>query len=145
MTGQEATSHKQPDDRVSHTPRGTAEWATLLGSLVVIAILAGAALYEHFVRDEPAGTWLEVEVNADNAVQRGDHHYVPFVVTNRGSEPAEDIAVFFEISDGELVVEESTVQIPFLPNSGSVEGELVTTHDPATHTIEGRPGALLTP
>lgn len=127
------------------TPRSSAEWTTLLGSLLVISILVGAALYEQFARDEPAGTWLEVDIDTAAAVKRGDQHYIPFVVTNRGSDPAEDVAVVFEISDGKTVVEESTVQIPFLPNSGSVDGELVTTHDPATHTIDGRPGALLTP
>jgi uncharacterized protein (TIGR02588 family) len=136
---------KRTHDRVSRTPRSTAEWATLVGSLIVITILVGAALYEQFARDEPAGTWLEVEIDAAAAVKRGDQYYVPFLVTNRGSDPAEDVAVVFEISDGDSVVEESTVQIPFLPNSGSVEGQLVTTFDPATHTIEGRPGALLSP
>jgi uncharacterized protein (TIGR02588 family) len=139
------TVGQQTDGEARRPPRSIAEWTTLLGSLVIIAILAGAALYEQFARDEPAGTWLAVDVDAAAAVKRGDQHYVPFVVTNRGSKPAEDVAVIFEISNGESVVEESTVQIPFLPNSGSVEGELVTTLDPATHAIEGRPAALLTP
>jgi len=145
QNGNHAADGKPSEKRQTPRARTTAEWTTLIGSLAVVLALVGAALYEHFGQDEPSGTWLEVEVAPERAVQRGDEFYVPFVVMNRGSKPAEDVAVIFEVMDGETLVEESTIQVPFLPNSGSAEGELVTTHDPATHTIEARPAAILTP
>ncbi|MEA2510664.1 MAG: hypothetical protein QOJ59_151 [Thermomicrobiales bacterium] len=133
------------DDRQAPQARSAAEWTTLLGSLIVVAVLIGAAFYEHFGRDEPAGTWLAVELAPERSAKRGDQFYIPFVVTNQGTNPAEDVAVVFEVKDGETIVEESTIQVPFLANSGSAEGELVTSYDPAAYTIEGRPAALLTP
>lgn len=46
---------------------------------------------------------------------------------------------------GEETVKESTADIDFLPSSGSAEGELVTTLDLATHTVEARVATLQTP
>jgi hypothetical protein len=38
-----------------------------------------------------------------------------------------------------------SVLIPFLAANDSADGELVTAHDPATHTIEGQPSTLIVP
>jgi uncharacterized protein (TIGR02588 family) len=135
----------QSSEQKSSRSRSTAEWTTLIGSLVVVALLIGAALYEHFAREEVPGTWISIDVATDEAVQRDDLFYIPFTAANRGTKPAEDVTIMFTIErDGETV-EESTVTVPFLPNSGSADGELITAFDPATHQIEARPATLLSP
>jgi uncharacterized protein (TIGR02588 family) len=118
---------------------------TLVGSLIVVALLIGAALYEQFAREEVPGTWISVDVAIADAVRRDDAFYIPFTAINRGAEPAEDVTIIFEIKSGDETVEESTVVIPFLSNSGSADGELITAFDPATHQIEARPATLLSP
>jgi len=140
-----AADRERSAERPTKPARSAAEWTTLLGSLLVVATLICAALYEHYRRDEPSGTWLDIQVMTQEAIVRGDQFYVPFVVTNRGTKPAEDVVVVFEVLDGESVVEESTIQVPFLANSGSAEGELVTTYDPAAYAIRARSAAMLTP
>jgi len=125
--------------------RSAAEWTTLAASALVVALLVGAALYEHFVRDEPAGVRIAVEVALDQAEARDGVTYIPFTVVNTGRAPAENVVVLFEITLGGETVEESTADIAFLPTSGSVEGELVTALDPATHTVEARVATVQTP
>lgn len=125
--------------------RNAAEWITLGVSFLVVTLMVGTALYEHFAREEPPGSWILVEIDVARAVHRGDLFYVPFTVRNAGTAPAEDVAVVFAIKDGETVLEESTTTIPFLANSGSADGQLVTAYDPATYAIEARPATLLAP
>ena len=126
-------------------PRTTAELTTLAVSLLITLALVGAALYEDFAQDEPAGTWVTVRVAVEQAERRGDRFYVPFTVANAGAEPAENVTVVFEVKRGEEVLEESTAEIAFLPNSGSEEGEVVTAFDPAAHEIAARVGTLQSP
>ena len=126
-------------------PRSGAEWTTLAVSAVVVAALVGAALYEEFARAEPGGTRLRVTVAVDSAEEREGAYYVPWTVENDGDEPAEAVTLVFTVKRGEETVEESSVDVPFLPTSGSAEGELVTAFDPATHTIEARVGTLQVP
>lgn len=137
-----STNQDQPP---AARPRSAAEWTTLLVSLTVVFLLVGAALYEHFGREEPPGTEIEVRVLSAEALLRSDLYYVPFKVINRGAAPARDVTVVFEVKRGEEVVEESTVLIPFLANSGSADGTVMTGFDPATHLIEARPATLLNP
>ncbi|MGH2558537.1 MAG: hypothetical protein ACRDJH_05690 [Thermomicrobiales bacterium] len=125
--------------------RNAAEWITLLVSFLVVALLVGAALYEQLAREEPSGSWIAVELNLDQAVRRDDLFYIPFVARNAGTAAAEDVVVVFAIMDGDEMREESTTTIPFLPNSGSVDGQLVTAYDPTRFVIEARPATLLTP
>ena len=126
-------------------PRTIAEWTTLAVSLLITFALVGAALYEYVAQDEPAGTWITVRVAVDQAERREDRYYVPFTVANAGAEPAENVTLVFEVKRGEEVLEESTTDIAFLPNSGSEEGELVTAFDPAQHEITARVGTLQAP
>src|SRR5215218_2743977 len=95
---------ERSSERESPRPRSTAEWTTLVGSLVVVALLIGAALYEHFGREELPGTWISIEIATEDAVQRDDVFYIPFTAINRGSKPAEDTTIMFEIKDGEETV-----------------------------------------
>jgi uncharacterized protein (TIGR02588 family) len=125
--------------------RSIAEWTTLIVSALFVAALVGAALYEHFAREEPPGVRIAVELALDEADVRGGLTYIPFTVVNTGADPAESVVVLFEIKQGEETVEESTAEIAFLPNSGSADGELVTALDLGTHTIEARVATLLFP
>jgi len=138
---------QDPEGATSEQPvrRTTAEKVTLAASVVIVALLVGAALWEQFVLDEPDGSWVEVTVAVDRAERRGGLTYVPYTVANRGRDPAENVTVVFEFKQGEETVEESTADVAFLSNSGEVEGELVTALDLATHTIEARVGTLQVP
>jgi uncharacterized protein (TIGR02588 family) len=138
---------RRPGEDRQPTPRRrtAAEWTTLGVSAAIIAALVGVAVYEHLARAEPAGVRVSVRLETERAERRGEAYYVPFVVVNAGAEPAEAVSVAFEVRRGEEVLEESTIEIAFLANSGSEEGELVTRLDPAAHEIEARVGALLRP
>jgi len=113
-------------------------------ALVVLALL-GATLAEVFLRDDPSGVRISVEVLAAEAEMRDGQTYIPFAVRNDGAEAGKDVVVTFEISDGEAVVEETTVTIALLASHETHQGELVTTLDVGTHTLEGRVGAVKTP
>ena len=112
---------------------------------MVVLLLVGAALVEVFLRDDPAGTWISVEVLAEQAEERGGRTYVPFTVRNDGAEAGKDVTVIFEVSMGETMVEETTVDIALLASHGTHQGELVTTQDLGTHTLTARVGAVQAP
>ena len=141
------STDEAPEQSAANTPPGrtTAEWTTFAISLAITLALAGAALVEHVLLDEPPGTRLTVTVAADRATRQDDRYYVPFTVANDGAEPAENVVVLFEVKRGEETVEESTADVAFLPTSGSAEGELVTALDPAQHAIEARVATLQLP
>lgn len=132
--------------RVIPPARSRAEWTTLGISAVVVLALLSAALAEVFLRDDPSGVRISVEAAAAEAETRDGQTYIPFAVRNDGAEAGKEIVVVFEISDGETVVEETTVTIALLASHGTHLGELVTTLDMlGTHTVEGRIGAVQTP
>lgn len=134
-----ATNRGRPDGR------SAAEWTTLGVSVVVVAALIGAALYEEFGRSEPAGQRLSVELEVAEAERRGDAYYVPYTVRNEGRAPAESVVVAFEVARGGEVLEESTADIGFLSSRGRAEGELVTALDPAAHELTARIASLQRP
>lgn len=125
--------------------RSVAEWTTLGISAVVVIVLVGAALVEVFLRDDPAGIRISIEVALDEAEVRDGLTYVPFTVRNEGADAATDVVAVFEISQGETVVEETTVDIALLASHGTAQGELVTAEDLTTHMVTARVGATQTP
>lgn len=133
------------DDSEEVGPRSAAEWTVLAISAIVVALLVGAALYEHYGQEEPPGIRIAVELSLDQAEARDGLTYIPFIVRNTGRLPAESVVIRFEIKLGEETVEESTAEFAFLPNSGSVEGELVTALDLSTHTIEAQVATVQVP
>ena len=141
------STDEAPEQSAANTPPGrtTAEWTTFAISLAITLALAGAALVEHVLLDEPPGTRLTVTVAADRATRQDDRYYVPFTVANAGDEPATDVTLVFEVRRGETVLEESTADVPFLPIRGSEDGQLVTSFDPASHEIAARVGTLHAP
>ena len=86
---------------------------------------------------------MQVDIAA--AEQRDRLFCVPYTVVNTGGQPAENVAVVFDVKRGEEIVEESNAEIPVLPNSGSATSELVTALDPTTHTVEARVASLQLP
>lgn len=144
-----AANDQDPPEQTAQSdqppPRSAAEWLTLAVSTLIVAALIGAALYEHLGNDEPPGVRVEIQVDLARVERRETRYYVPFTVTNTGAEPAEAVSLVFEIKQGEEVLEETSTEIAFLPNSGSAGGEIVTELDPAGHEIVGRIGSVMIP
>lgn len=136
---------EQQDEPGKPEPRTTAEWVTLIISGLMVALLVGAAIYEHVVRDEPPGIRIAVEIALDQAEERNGLTYVPFTVRNSGQAPAESVVVRFEIKQGDETIEESTAEFDFLPNNGSAEGELVTALDLGAHTVRAQVSTVQRP
>ena len=145
--GNDRRGQRDGSEEHRNTPpaRSGAEWTTLGASALVVLALLGATLAEVFLRDDPSGVRISVEVLAAEAEMRDGQTYIPFAVRNDGAEAGKDVVVTFEISDGEAVVEETTVTIALLASHETHQGELVTTLDVGTHTLEGRVGAVKTP
>ena len=131
------------DERPKH--RTVAEWTTLAISAVVVLALVGAALAEIFLRDDPSGPVISIEVAMDRAEVRDGVTYIPYEVRNDGADAAIDIVAIVEFSQGEQVVEETTIDIALLASHGMAEGEVVTTLDLTAHTVEARIGGLQRP
>lgn len=125
--------------------RSAAEWVTLGVSIVIVALLIGAAIYEHYAQDEPPGVRVAVTLDLEAAEERDGLTYIPWTAGNTGRDPAEAVVLRFEIRAGEETVQESTTEIAFLPNGGTAEGELVTDLDLATHTVIAHVASLQTP
>ena len=125
--------------------RTAAEWTTLAISAVVVLALIGAALAEIFLRDDPSGAVVTIEVAVDRAEVRDGQTYIPYEVRNDGADAATDIVAIVEFSQGDQVIEETTVDIALLASHDVVEGEVVTTLDLAAHTVEARISALQLP
>lgn len=124
----------------------TAERTTLVVSILIIVGLIGLAVVEMFNRPGEATVVIDVQIETDRAEQRGDHYAVPFSVTNVGGAGAIDVTVRFEVvSASDDVVDSVTITLDVLPVRGVEEGELLISHDPATHTITGRAESYLLP
>ena len=129
----------------SRPGRNAAEWVTLVVSLLILGTFVGAAFYEHFRLEEQPGAVLHVEVYRDQVERRGDRFYLPFNATNTGADPASDVALHFEVLNGEEVIEESDAVIPFLPSDAEEAGEVVLMSDPAQYEVTAQVGNYLTP
>jgi uncharacterized protein (TIGR02588 family) len=125
--------------------RSAAQWVTLLisiavvGSLVVVAIIEENDRQEHEVAD----IWVTFE--PERTVQREESYYVPYTVTNTGSDAISSAEFWIEVFSGDELVETVEVTAEFLPLDGKQDGIFVTTHDPASHIFRGRLESLLLP
>lgn len=133
------------DQEERPTQRTAAEWTTLVISAVVVLALIGAALAEIFLRDDPSGAVLSIELATGEAEVRDDQTYIPYEVRNDGADAATDVVAIVEFRQGDQVVEETTVDIALLASHDVVEGEVVTRLDLAAHTVGARIGALQVP
>ena len=125
--------------------RTVAEWTTLAISAVVVLALIGAALAEIFLRDDPSGPVVAIELAVDQAEVRDGQTYIPYEVRNDGADAATDIVAIVEFTQGDQVVEETTVDIALLASHDVAEGEIVTTLDVAAHAVGARISAVQLP
>lgn len=126
------------EEAVSDDTRGrtTAQRVTTIISVLLIAALIGAILYEGYAGpgDEPAQ--INVEVRQDQAEQRGEKFYVPIAVRNTGDETVEEIVIGVEVMRGEELIEETELVISELEEEAEVETILVLDEDPADLAID---------
>lgn len=98
--------------------RTTAEWATLVGACLVLAVLVGLIAAQLAADRQPASPVAEVLGHEE---VDGFHH-VEVVVTNHGDDTAANVQVNAELSiDGEVTSADQTID--FL--AGSEEEDLV--------------------
>ncbi len=142
-TMQEDDKRAREHQDASH--RSAAEWTTLILSGLIVATLIGAAFVEYFWVDEARGVKLEVSLAQEQTRHLDDLYYIPFTGKNTGSDGAENVSIAFAVQDGDRTLEESTIVIDFLSNSGTASGELVTAYDPAAYDITARVSAFETP
>ena len=123
-------------DAPRDTGRTTAEKITTAVSILLIAILAGAIIYEGYAsgHDEPA--ILQVTVMSDQIDERDGNFYIPVEIHNDGDQTVEEIAVGIELLDGETVVDEAETVIATLGEDETIVAVLVVTDDPTGLTIE---------
>ena len=129
------------DDSKDNAPpedqgRTTAEKVTTAVSVLLIAALAGAILYEGYATGQADPAILEVTVLSAEIEQRGDDFYIPVEIHNDGDATVEEIAVSIELLDGESVVDEAETVIATLGEDERLTAVLVLTEDPAGLTIE---------
>ncbi|MBW3634771.1 MAG: hypothetical protein KY456_17265 [Chloroflexi bacterium] len=118
--------------------RSVAEWVTLSLSVLVVGALVVVALVEESRRQEGDQVALQVTFDTERAAARGESYYVPYTVQNTGSEAISSAEIWIDVYDGEQLVEAAEVIVQFLPLQGRQDGVFVTTHDPASLSLESR-------
>jgi uncharacterized protein (TIGR02588 family) len=111
---------------------------TLALSVLVVGALIAIALVEESQRERADAGSLEVTFDRDHVAARDDAFYVPYTVRNTGSRAINAAKLWFDVYDGERVVDSAEVTVEFLPLEGKQDGLYVTTYDPATHRLQAR-------
>jgi uncharacterized protein (TIGR02588 family) len=113
---------------------------------MIIAALIAISVVELVNRPAEESPVIDVQIAADDAEPRDGLFTVPFSVTNVGGSGANLVTIRFEVvaSDDE-VVDSVTITLDVLPVRGVEDGELLISHDPATHTITGRAESYMLP
>jgi uncharacterized protein (TIGR02588 family) len=138
VAGAADTAADRLDPGAQRVGQTTAQVATTVVSLLLIAGLAGIILVEGFSGREEAPAELQVTVRAAEAELRGEDYYVPIVVSNLGRETVEEVLVAIEVSAGEEVIEETETVIAMIGEDAEAEATLVLDREPAGLTIEAR-------
>jgi uncharacterized protein (TIGR02588 family) len=125
--------------------RSAAQWITLLISIAVVGSLVVVAIVEENDRQEHEVADIWVTFEPERTVQREESFYVPYTVTNIGSDAISSAEFWLEVFSGDELVETVEVTAEFLPLDGKQDGIFVTTHNPATHEFRGRLETLLLP
>lgn len=118
--------------------RTPAEWVTLAISIAIVGSLVAIALIEEANRQDEVATSLAISFDMGATRWDGENYYVPFHVTNGGSQAVASADIWFEIYDGEALVETDEITVAFLPLQGRQEGVYVTARNPATHALRAR-------
>jgi uncharacterized protein (TIGR02588 family) len=125
--------------------KSIAEWVTLSLSVLVVGALIIVGLVEESRRQEGDATALQVTFDTERATARDKSFYIPYTVVNTGSEAIASAEIWFEVYDGERVVESAEINVQFLPLQGKQNGVFVTTQDPASHSLHSRVESLQFP
>jgi uncharacterized protein (TIGR02588 family) len=125
--------------------KSIAEWVTLSLSVLVVGALIVVALVEESQRHDGSGPALQVTFDTDRATVRGESFYIPYTVVNTGSQAISSAEIWFEVYDGEQIVDSAEINVQFLPLQGKQEGTFVTTQDPASHSVRSRIESLQYP
>jgi uncharacterized protein (TIGR02588 family) len=125
--------------------KSLAEWVTLSLSVLVVGALIVVALVEEARRLEGDGASLQITFDTEQAAVRDETFYIPYTVTNTGSEAISSAEIWIDIYDGERVVESAEINVQFLPLQGTQDGTFVTTRDPASHALRSRVESLQFP
>jgi uncharacterized protein (TIGR02588 family) len=125
--------------------KSVAEWVTLSLSVLVVGALIVVALAEEARRQEGDGAPLQITFDTEQAASRDKIFYIPYTVTNTGSEAISSAEIWIDIYGGERVVESAEINVQFLPLQGTQDGTFVTTRDPASHALRSRIESLQFP
>jgi uncharacterized protein (TIGR02588 family) len=121
-----------------------AEWVTLALSVLVVGALVVVAIVEEARRPE-SGSSLEITFDKEGTVVRDGVYYIPYTVRNTGSVAITSAEIWFDVHEGERLVESAEVTVQNLPIQGTQEGIFVTTWAPETHPVTGRLESLQFP
>jgi uncharacterized protein (TIGR02588 family) len=122
-----------------------AEWVTLALSVAVVGALVAFGLIEESQRREEEGPNVSITFDIAGSALRGESYYLPYTVTNSGSEAVTSAEIWIDVLDGERLVQTSEIMVEFLPLEGRQDGVFVSSFDLATHTIRGRVESIQVP
>lgn len=122
VVGQEA----QPT--TEHAPRSTAEWVSLLLSLVIIAGVVGAVL---MLWISPAATPARFAVETGTVRVEGDQYYLPVTLKNEGDLTAAQVTLVGVVPGGEQD-EQISVTFDFVAGHSSSRAVLIFRSDPSS-------------
>lgn len=113
------------------TPRTTAEWVSLVVSLLLLAVVVGIVVkLWASATDEPPR--FKIETGA--ARNEAGLVYLPFTLTNDGDQTAAEVTVEGKIVAGGTE-EISSTTFDFIPGHARQEGVLVFSADPASAQV----------
>jgi uncharacterized protein (TIGR02588 family) len=124
------------DEPAMQAGRSRAEWITTIVSMGLIVLLAGAILYEGYVKGEADPATIQVTVLESEIERRGDDFYIPFKIVNDGDQTVEEVTIGIELLDGDTVVAEGETVIATLAEAERVTAVLVVPDDPTGLSIE---------
>lgn len=110
------------------TPRSPAEWTTFGIASAILTAIIGLVLYSGLARPDRPPV-LSVTRQSEIREEQGQF-YVPFAVTNDGTDTAESVQVIAELRMNGEVEESGEQQIDFLSGGETEEGTFVFSRDP---------------
>jgi uncharacterized protein (TIGR02588 family) len=113
------------------TPRTTAEWVSLVVSLLLLAVVVGIVV-KLWVSETDEPPRFKVETGA--ARNEAGLVYLPFTLTNDGDKTAAEVTVEGKIVAGGTE-EISSTTFDFIPGHARQEGVLVFSADPASAEV----------
>ena len=116
--------------------RSTAQLITTVISVLLIALLAGAILYEGYVDRANSPAEIRVAVQTDQAEQRGEHWYVPILIRNLGDDTVEELVIAIDVRRGDETILETDTTIAQLGEAAETTATIVLDEDPADLTID---------